>query len=120
MEKQKADEQIVERVEEQTEEIKETEEQVEKEQTEEIGAFSEVIKLLEKANELCAKHEKSVVAVLEDNETPPEERRERFMSSFNTTVLAFATLDRVLVRKIKEKREMLRREKDRVIKQIYQ
>lgn len=86
----------------------------------ECGVFTEMVEKLEKANALIEAHKKNVDAVLKDKDTPPEERQKQLMQTFNAAVLGFTDLDKALTRAIKTERETLRREKDRVVKQIYQ
>lgn len=131
MAEKKTVEEAVERVEEQTEEVKSVEEQfISEEQTEEVettheiadeesGIFVDMIKNLQAANKLVKAHKKNVDAVLKDKDTPPEERQKLLMRTFNAAILSFAEADKALAREIKAKREELRREKDRVVKEIF-
>lgn len=83
------------------------------------GAFSAIIDTLQAADEKIVAHKKNVDAVLKDKDTPPEERQKLLMQTFNAAILSFAEADKALAREIKAKREELRREKDRIVKEIF-
>lgn len=83
------------------------------------GAFSAIIGTLQSADEKIVAHKKNVDAVLKDKDTPPEERQKLLMQTFNAAILSFAEADKALAREIKAKREELRREKDRIVKEIF-